>query len=147
MPGTTSRGFPYPLPADRIDTAGDIQRLAEAIDDHATRTETIVVTNQGGYSSRPYVHQFVYLVTTDLYGNTGASFTLLPFERDPVVTTQIPMEDGGNIYHASPFYASSTTAGFSAHVCNSVGAGLASTAVHLMVTAVGTYPLGTTPAP
>lgn len=33
MPGTTpNRGYPYPLPADPFDPAGDIQRLAEAID-------------------------------------------------------------------------------------------------------------------
>jgi hypothetical protein len=32
MPGTTTRGYPYPLGGDPIDVAGDIQDLAEAID-------------------------------------------------------------------------------------------------------------------
>ena len=32
MPGTTSRGYPYPLGADPIDIAGDIKKLAESID-------------------------------------------------------------------------------------------------------------------
>jgi hypothetical protein len=33
MPATTpNMGLPYPLPADPIDTAGDIQRLADSID-------------------------------------------------------------------------------------------------------------------
>jgi len=31
MPGTTSRGYPYPLDTDPIDVAGDMQKLAEAI--------------------------------------------------------------------------------------------------------------------
>jgi hypothetical protein len=32
MPGTTSRGFPYPTDTDPIDVAGDMQALAESID-------------------------------------------------------------------------------------------------------------------
>lgn len=32
MPGSTSRGYPYPLDGDPVDVAGDIQRLAEALD-------------------------------------------------------------------------------------------------------------------
>lgn len=37
MPGaTTNHGFPYPLDSDPIDVAGDIQRLAEAIDTAVT---------------------------------------------------------------------------------------------------------------
>jgi hypothetical protein len=36
MPGATpGRGYPYPIDTDPIDVAGDIQRLAEAVDaDH-----------------------------------------------------------------------------------------------------------------
>lgn len=33
MPGhTTNRGYPFPLDSEHIDVAGDVQRLAEAID-------------------------------------------------------------------------------------------------------------------
>jgi hypothetical protein len=32
MPGTTARGYPYPVDTDPIDVAGDILALAEAID-------------------------------------------------------------------------------------------------------------------
>jgi hypothetical protein len=32
MPGTTTRGYPYPTDTDPIDVAGDMQALAEAID-------------------------------------------------------------------------------------------------------------------
>jgi hypothetical protein len=33
MPDTTTRGFPYPEGTDGVDVAGDIQALAEAVDD------------------------------------------------------------------------------------------------------------------
>ena len=33
MPDTTSKGFPYPEGPDAVDVAGDIQALAEAVDD------------------------------------------------------------------------------------------------------------------
>lgn len=33
MPATTPRGYPYPLPADPTDVAGDIERFALAVDD------------------------------------------------------------------------------------------------------------------
>lgn len=37
MPGTTpNHAFPYPMDSDPIDVAGDIQRLAEAVDASTT---------------------------------------------------------------------------------------------------------------
>ena len=45
MPATTpNRSYPYPVPADRVDIPGDIQRLAESVDsDLCTLTQTIPV--------------------------------------------------------------------------------------------------------
>jgi len=55
MPGVTpDRGYPYPLDPDQIDVAGDMQRLAEAVDpdvrwliDHTPYTIAPVPLNTG----------------------------------------------------------------------------------------------------
>jgi hypothetical protein len=64
MPGTTSRGYPYPLDTDPIDVAGDMQKLAEAINtdviasndfrrfDNKTQLDTWAATN-GAMASTP----------------------------------------------------------------------------------------------
>jgi hypothetical protein len=49
VPGTTTnRGYPYPLGADPIDIAGDIKKLADAIDLDARRTSPIGSYHQIG---------------------------------------------------------------------------------------------------
>jgi len=56
MPGATAnRAYPYPLGADPIDIAGDIQRLADAVDvdmntrPHGLYSRALKATTEGGF--------------------------------------------------------------------------------------------------
>lgn len=48
MPGTTPRHYPYPLDGESIDVAGDIRRLAEAVDADVATVGTGGGTGGGG---------------------------------------------------------------------------------------------------
>lgn len=87
MPAVTSpRGYPYPLDTDPIDVAGDIKKLAEAIDDDATSIQNFATLNAttGKYMGG-------WTMSSGGWGSTspagvgGFQFTALPHRRYNIV--------------------------------------------------------------
>ena len=71
MPGTTPiRGYPYPLDPDLIDVAGDIQRLAEAIDPDVAGVINTNVSQGSQIANLTNVVTSHSAQLNDLYGRT-----------------------------------------------------------------------------
>ena len=95
MPATTpNRLYPYPLPGDPTDVPGDLQRLAEAIDDD-------VCALQSGFSARPVAR----FRGTGTYASPTPAFPVnsppniftarVPFDTVDFNTANITMADQG----------------------------------------------------
>lgn len=82
MAGTTTKGFPYPQDADAVDVAGDIQSLAESVDDYFSATASSVAETYLPISASSSLSPIGYLTEATASATyltiTDAATTYLP---------------------------------------------------------------------
>lgn len=95
MPETTTKGFPFPEGADDVDVAGDVQTLAEAVDEMPGIQSYTSTEIAGLTSGEKWAGRLVWNSTTSRFQfSNGSTFSDL---REPVTIAITVSPDDSNL--------------------------------------------------